>query len=369
MKFFALPDLGEGLQEAEVVAWHVAEGDHVVADQPLVSVETDKAVVEVPSPQAGHVARLCAKLHERVKVGAPLVEFEGAAHPDEGAIVGRLPEKPKTPAPGTPTPGTPTQGAAPLAAPAVRALARNLGIELASVTGTGPGGAIVAADIEAAAKSGRAPAFHGEPLSATRRAMADNMARAHREVVPATVIDDADIDAWPADADVTVRLIRAIAKAAAAVPAMNAWYDSRSQTVERRAEADIAIAVDTDAGLIVPVLTGAQRRTAPELAAELRRLKDAARGRTLKPAELRGGSITLSNFGALGGRYAALVVVPPQVAIVGAGRAVPRAVASAGQAAIHRVLPLSLTFDHRAITGAEAARFLTALIADLQRPD
>lgn len=364
MKIFTLPDLGEGLQEAEVVAWHVAEGDHVVADQPLVSVETDKAVVEVPSPQAGHVARLCAKLHERVKVGAPLVEFEGATHPDEGAIVGDLPEKPKAPAP-----RTPTQGAAPLAAPAVRALARTLGVELASVTGTGPGGAIVAADIEAAAKAGRAPALHGEPLSATRRAMADNMARAHREVAPATVIDDADIDAWPADADVTMRLVRAVAKAAAAVPAINAWYDSRSQTVERRAEADIAIAVDTDAGLIVPVLTGAQRRTAPELAAELRRLTEAARGRTLKPAELRGGSITLSNFGALGGRYAALVVVPPQVAIVGAGRAVPRAVASAGRAAIHRVLPLSLTFDHRAITGAEAARFLTALIADLQRSD
>jgi pyruvate dehydrogenase E2 component (dihydrolipoamide acetyltransferase) len=150
---------------------------------------------------------------------------------------------------------------------------------------------------------------------------------------------------------------------------MNAWYDSRSQTVERRSEMDIAIAVDTEAGLIVPVLTGAQRRAATELAAELKRLKGAARTRTLKPAELRGGSITLSNFGALGGRYAALVVVPPQVAIIGAGRAVPRAVASAGQAAIHRVLPLSLTFDHRAITGAEAARFLTALIADLQRPD
>jgi len=361
MKIFALPDLGEGLQDAEVVAWHVAAGDHVVADQPLVSVETEKAVVEVPSPWPGHVKRLCAALHERVRVGAPLVEFEEAAHVDEGAIVGRLPE-------GTAKPGAKSAepGGAVQAAPAVRALARTLGVDLAQVPGSGPGGVVVAADVEAAAGAGRGVAAGGEPLSATRRAMADNMARAHREVVPATVTGDADVEAWPEDTDVMARLVRAIGQAATAVPSLNAWYDGRHQTLARRADVDLALAVDTGAGLIVPVLTGAQRRAAADLRAELRRLKEGARNRTLKPGELRGGSITLSNFGALGGRYAALVVVPPQVAIIGAGRIVARPVASKGTVAVHRVLPLSLTFDHRAVTGGEAARFLAALVADLQ---
>lgn len=363
MKIFALPDLGEGLQDAEVVAWHVAAGDHVVADQPLASVETEKAVVEVPSPWPGHIKRLCAALHERIKVGAPLVEFEEAAHLDEGAIVGHLPEDAPKPSAKSAKPGGVVQ-----AAPAVRALARALGVDLALVAGSGPGGAVVAPDVEAAAKATRGTdaVTAGVLLTATRRAMADNMARAHREVVPATVTDDADVEIWPEGTDVTARLIRAVVKAVAAVPALNAWYDGRRQTIERRADVDIAIAVDTEAGLIVPVLTGAQRRGPIDLQAELYRLKAAARTRTLKPAELRGGSITLSNFGALGGRYAALVVVPPQVAIVGAGRIVPRLTASADAVAVHRILPLSLTFDHRAVTGGEATRFLVALIADLR---
>jgi pyruvate dehydrogenase E2 component (dihydrolipoamide acetyltransferase) len=366
MKIFALPDLGEGLQDAEVVAWHVAEGDHVVADQPLASVETEKAVVEVPAPWSGHIKRLCAGLHERIKVGAPLVEFEDAAHADEGAIVGHLPESSSRP-----RPGPAKKGGAAQAAPAVRALARTLNVDLALVAGSGPGGAILAADVEGAAKAGR-PTLAGSggaPLSATRRAMADNMARAHREVVPATVMGDADVEAWPDATVVTARLVRAVVRAAAAVPALNAWYDGRRQTLERRAEVDVAVAVDTDAGLIVPVLAGAQRRTAAELQSELRRLTEAARNRTLTPAELRGGSITVSNFGSLGGRYGALVVVPPQVAIVGAGRIERRPVAIGGSIGVHRLLPLSLTFDHRAVTGGEAARFLAALAADLETAD
>lgn len=366
MKMFALPDLGEGLQEAELVAWHVAEGDHVVADQPLASVETEKAVVEVPAPRSGHIARLCAKPGERIKVGAPLVEFEEAAHPDEGTVVGHLPERPKPAAPGAQPDGTPRRPAV-TAAPAIRALARRLDVELERIAGSGPGGAITAADVESAARAAVSETAGGERLTALGRAMADNMARARRETVPATVTDDADIGDWVEGTDVTLRLTRAVAIAATSVPKLNAWYDGRAQTLKRCAAVDIGIAVDTDAGLIVPVLADAARRTPAELAAELKRLKDGARQRSLKPAELRGATVTLSNFGMLGGRYAQLVVVPPQVAIVGAGRIAERVVAAQGKPAIRRLLPLSLTFDHRAVTGGEAMRFLAAAIADLRR--
>ena len=366
MSTFALPDLGEGLQDAELVAWHVAAGDHVVADQPLAAVETEKAVVEIPSPRSGHIARLCATPGERVKVGAPLVEFEEAAHADEGTVVGQLPEQRSG--------RTPPAGPSPVkASPAVRALARRLGVALAALTPSGPDGTIAAADVEAAARAAARPAsappVGGERMSPLRRAMADNMARSHAQVVPATVYDDADVDAWPQDADVTQRLIRAVVAGAAAAPTLNAWYDAAAQSLERRRTVDIGIAVDTEAGLIVPVLRGAAVLAPGSLGEALHRLTQGAHNRTLPPADLRGASITLSNFGAIAGRYAQLVVVPPQVAILGAGRIAPRVVAGASTPLAHRVLPLSLTFDHRAVTGGEAARFLAAAIADLQRRD
>jgi pyruvate dehydrogenase E2 component (dihydrolipoamide acetyltransferase) len=363
MNIFTLPDLGEGLQDAELVTWHVAAGDHVVADQPLASVETEKAVVEIPSPRSGHVARLCAKPGDRIKVGAPLVEFEEAAHTDEGTVVGQLPE--------TPTPkAAPRRPTAAKASPAVRALALGLGVELASVPATGAEGTVTAADVEAAARGNQGapatPVAAGERLSALRRAMAVNMATAHAQVVPATVCDDADIGAWAADDNVMRRLVRAIVAGATAEPALNAWFDGGAQTLQRRPGVDIGIAVDTDSGLIVPILRDAGGRTPAQIGAELLRLKKAAFARSLAPADLRGASITLSNFGAIAGRYAQLVVVPPQVAILGAGHIALRAVAGQHGAEVRRVLPLSLTFDHRALTGGEAARFLAAAIADLQ---
>lgn len=360
MTTFMLPDLGEGLQDAELVAWHVAAGDHVVADQPLASVETEKAVVEIPSPRSGRIARLCAAPGDRVKVGAPLVEFEEAAHADEGAVVGQLPVEERAAVVVPAKPGTVK------ASPAVRALARRLGVELGQVVATGPGGAISSADVEAAV-SRVTPAR--DRISATRRAMARKMTRAHAEVVPATVCDDADVGDWPEDADVLSRLVCAIAAGATAEPALNARYDSGAESLERLGRIDIGIAVDTEAGLIVPVLRDAGRLAGRELANELARLKDAARRRTLAAADMRDPSITLSNFGSLGGRYAQLVVVPPQVAILGAGRIAPRVVPGSSGPAIRRMLPLSLTFDHRAVTGGEAARFLTHVIADLQRSD
>ncbi len=363
MRQFNLPDLGEGLQEAEIVAWHVNPGDHVVADQPLVSVETDKAVVEVPSPHSGRIARLFGAKGDLIKVGAPLVEFAEGAADETGTVVGELARAEAAPAAGAqaPTRARPLQ-----VLPAVRALARKLEVDLNSVQPSGPGGAITRADVERAAKS-LAEAGPAEPLRGMRRAMAQRMALAHAEVAPASVSDEADIGDWAKDEDVTVRLVRAIAAACAAEPSLNAWYDAEAGARRRLKRVDIGIAIDTEGGLIVPVLRNAGARDAKDLRAGLDRMRADAKARSIPPEELRGATITLSNFGMIGGRFASLVVVPPQVAIVGAGRIDARVLAHQGQAAVRRVLPLSLTFDHRVVTGGEAARFLKTLKAGLER--
>jgi len=361
MRQFTLPDLGEGLEEAEIVAWFVNEGDHVVANQPLVSVETDKAVVEVPSPWSGKVARLFGAKGDLIKVGAPLVEFSEGGE-DTGAIVGEIdrgdPARRETEAPPEPARARGLQ-----VLPAIRALARKLDVDLNLVHGSGPGGAITRADVERAAKS-LADAGPAESLKGMRRAM---MTAAHAEIVPTTVTEEANIDGWPRGQDMTIRLVQAIAAACKAEPSLNAWYNS--QAGERRLinRIDIGIAVDLEGGLIVPVLRNVGERDAKDLRAGLDRMRADAAARSIPPEELRGATITLSNFGMIGGRFANLVVVPPQVAIIGAGRAGQRVVAEDGQAVIRRILPLSLTFDHRVVTGGEAARFLMALKSALEK--
>jgi len=367
MSTFKLPDLGEGLQDAEIVTWHVGAGDHVVADQPLVSVETDKAVVEIPSPQSGRIARLLGEPGDIVKIGSPLVEFETAAQPDTGTVVGVIAtEAEPKPAAAKPAAAVPTGKARAKATPAVRALAKRLGVDLSHVAASGPDGAIVATDVERAAAA-IAAAGPLEPLRGVRRAMAINMERAHAEVVPATVTEEADIHDWPAGSDVTLRLIRAIAAGCKAEPALNAWYLGRDRGRRLHAKIDLGIAMDTEDGLFVPVLRDVGGRDAKDLRHGLERMKTDVRARSIPVEELRGQTLTLSNFGMFAGRHAALVVLPPQVAILGAGRIAERAVAYEGQAAVRRVLPLSLTFDHRAVMGGEAARFLAAVVADLEQ--
>jgi len=364
MRQFILPDLGEGLEEAEIVTWHVNEGDRVVVDQPLVSVETDKAVVEVPSPWSGRIARLFGGKGDLIKVGAPLVEFAEGEQGDTGTVVGELGQEEKAPrgaeAP-APTPARTLQ-----VLPAVRALARKLDVDLNLVHATGPGGTITRADVERAAKS-LAEAGPAEPLRGMRRAMAQRMAAAHAEVVRTTVNDEADIDDWRKGEDVTIRLVRAIAAACQAETSLNAWYNAEAGERRLIKRIDIGIAVDTEGGLIVPVLRNVGERDASDLRHGLDRLRADAAARSIPPEELRGATITLSNFGMIGGRFANLIVVPPQVAIVGAGRIDQRVLVRNGQPAARRVLPLSLTFDHRVVTGGEAARFLVALKADLER--
>jgi 2-oxoisovalerate dehydrogenase E2 component (dihydrolipoyl transacylase) len=370
MRQFTLPDLGEGLQEAEIVAWHVNAGDHVVADQPLLSVETDKAVVEVPSPWSGRIAQLFGAKGNLIKVGAVLVEFDEGPEQDTGTVVGELGRGEAVPhsAPlGEPAARGPASRAQPLLAlPAVRALARKLDVDLNRVQGTGGGGTITRIDVERAAK-GLTDTGAAEPLKGMRRAMAQRMAAAHAEVVPTTVTDEADIDDWPHGGDLTMRLVSAIAAACVAEPALNAWYNSALGERRLLKRIDVGIAVDTGDGLIVAVLRNVAERDARDLRAGLDRMRADAIARSIPPEELRGATITLSNFGMIGGRFASLVVVPPQVAIVGAGRAAQRVVARRGQIAVRRILPLSLTFDHRVVTGGEAARFLVALKSDLER--
>ncbi len=367
MKTFALPDLGEGLAEAEIVTWHVAQGDHVVVDQPLLAVETEKAVVEIPSPQAGHIGKLLAKEGERVKVGAPVLEFEEAAHVESDTVVGQLAVLPAA-AGRASAPSPSARPAAPSgirASPAVRGRARELAVDLAAVQPTGQQGTITRADVEAAAfLSGVAQAR--ETLHGARRTMAANMARAWREVVHATVQDDADIEAWRTNEDLNSRLVRALIAGCKAEPALNASFDAVSLSLRENPTIDIGLAVDSPDGLFVPVLRNAAAGKPQEWRRQIDALKRGVQERSLAPDELRGATISLSNFGSIAGRHASLVVMPSQVAILGVGRAGTRAVQSGNGIALHRALPLSLTFDHRAVTGGMAARFLRAVIADLE---
>ena len=366
---FRLPDLGEGLQEAEIVAWHVAEGDHVAADQPLVSVETDKAVVEIPAPRSGRIGKLLGVLHERLPIGAPLVAFAADGGADPGSVVGELEQAPKPvilgPDPRTARGTGADRGGAlrPRAAPAVRAMATERGVDLATLTGSGADGEITRDDVRGAAST---PGM--TPLRGIRHAMALRMAESGAAVVPATVTEEADIEAWPPHAPVMVRLIAALVAGCQAEPALNATYDGARLTRRLNADVHIGIAVDTEDGLLVPVLRDARTLVPEAIQTALDTLKDAARTRRVAPDTLRGATISLSNFGPLGGLHAALVVVPPQVAILGAGRIVTRVVAEGMGFTEHRILPLSLTFDHRAVSGGEAARFLTAVKADLEDP-
>jgi pyruvate dehydrogenase E2 component (dihydrolipoamide acetyltransferase) len=362
MKIFKLPDLGEGLQEAEIVTWHVKVGDEVAMDQPLLSVETAKAIVDIPAPFPGKIARLFGNAHDIAHVGQPLVAFEGGDDADAGTVVGKVEvgQKALSEAPVAATPLA--HGIK--ATPAVRALARRLDIDLAMVTPTGADGLITSSDVQRAARilSELGPQ---ELLRGVRKVMAQSMTLAHAEVASATIMDDADIDAWREGEGIMLRLIRALAAACRAEPSLNAWYDS--QAVGRRllANVDLGIAVDTPDGLLVPVLRNVDKRTPGDLKTALAKLVRDTRERKVPPEDLRANTITLSNFGTIAGRYASPIVLPPTVAIVGAGRILQEVVAVSGKPAVHRMLPLSVTFDHRAVTGGEAGRFLAAMIADL----
>lgn len=367
MKYFKLPDLGEGLQEAEIVEWHVKAGEQVSADQLLVSVETAKAIVEIPAPYAGVIGKCFGVAGDILHVGEPLLGYEG--DDDAGTVVGRLDAGGSHEdsffvgaAPST------REHLAPRATPAVRQLARQLGVELNGLSGSGADGLVTQADVEAAAQSVR-DKFGGEKLRGVRRSMALNMARAHAEVVPVMIVGDADLHRWTEARDPLVRIAQAIAIACKVEPILNSAFDGRSMTLRQHEQLHLGIAVDTPDGLFVPVLRDVGTRNAKDLREGVDRLRADVRSRAIPPQEMMGATLTLSNFGNLFGRYANPIVVPPQVAIIGAGGIRDEVVAWQGKPAVHPILPLSLTFDHRVATGGEAARFLKALVEALEQPE
>jgi 2-oxoisovalerate dehydrogenase E2 component (dihydrolipoyl transacylase) len=380
MSIFKLPDLGEGLQEADIREWLVKEGDTVKVDQPLVSVETAKAVVEVPSPFSGRIAKLHGKNGDTIEVGKPLVTFEGtqdaakpaaAAKPeaaeairDTGVVVGAMKQGHEVVAEKATTVGT---AAGLKVTPAVRALAHRLNVDLTIITPTGPDGMITAADVQRVHKI-LTEVGPLEKLKGNRKAMAQAMAQSRDEVMHTTVTDDAVLHAWgDAKQDLTLRLIRALVAGVKAEPAVNAWFDHAEIGRRVLPKIHLGMAVDTPDGLFVAVLQDVASRSEDSLRAGLMKMKTEVGNRTAPAEELRGYTITLSNFGKFGGKYATPVIVPPTVAIVAAGATREAVVPINGEIRISRVLPLSVTFDHRAVTGGEATRFLSAMIADLQQ--
>ncbi|WP_298579602.1 dihydrolipoamide acetyltransferase family protein [uncultured Luteimonas sp.] len=476
-KVFKLPDLGEGLPDATIVEWYVQEGDTIRLDDNLVSMETAKAVVDVPSPVSGKVLRLAGAAGDVIVTGAMLAEFEidpsqpqraegqdtghhhgaapahkgpgsedagsdarvvasteggaieqgdaappedkseaGGERADSGTVVGAMQASDAVHSEGTVSVGGVK------AMPAVRAMARKLKLDLSRVRGSGADGVVTMEDVKRAAASGSAAAgsaagspppapaaqaqagrttqaqvpqpraadqrtalsasgrpmrtsppsvsASGQPeqLKGVRRNMARVMADAHAKVVPTTLVDDADIHAWQPGNDMTVRLVRAICAAASAVPALNAWFDGDKLVRTLHPQVDIGIAVDTDDGLFVPALRNADLLDAEGVRAGIDRLREQVADRSIPASELSGYTISLSNFGMFAGRYATPVVVPPCVAIVAAGRGRHQITPVIGGFESHRVIPLSLTFDHRACTGGEAARFLKAMLDDLALP-
>ena len=378
MTTFKLPDLGEGLQEAEIVSVNVNDGDNVVVDQPLLSVETEKAVVEIPSPESGQIAKVLVKAGSVVPVGAALIEFVSGDKKDSGTVVGAVPdmEAPKQPSVQKAAPKETPKPKHVKASPAVRRMAKEMGVDLSIISPTGPKGTITRADltvISGGASASKAPAPSGpppagfEPLKGVRKAMAKQMAKTHAEVVPASLHDIANIHSWYGKGDVTARLIRAMVVGCKAEPTLNAWY--QNEGLKYNDKVDIGVAVDSKDGLFVPALRDAHKYSEDGLREKLEEIKNGIINRTIPPSEMTGYTIMLSNFGAIWGRHGAMVLATPCVAIIGAGRVREDVVAKDGMIAVQRVLPLSLTFDHRAVTGGEAARFMKALILDLQKDD
>jgi pyruvate dehydrogenase E2 component (dihydrolipoamide acetyltransferase) len=445
-KTFHLPDLGEGLPDATIVEWFVKPGDVARLDEPLVSMETAKAVVEVPSPFSGKVITQHGKAGDII-TGAALIEIEivpacrNVPTPKPAVITARQsrPRQPRTQCgktdtgrsqerTGAPTrapwsarwklaiacmPSRPRMSAASRpclrcarwrrnsastwagSSPAVPMAWYPQGRQGAAEAGSARIGATPAPERPAAAspppptgakiRSERTTlSASGQPMRTTpptqrvsgqpeqlkgvRRNMARVMAAAHAQVVPTMVSDDADIHAWLPGNDITVRLIRAIVRAAQAVPALNAWFDGENLTRTLHPHVDIGIAVDTDDGLFVPALRNADVLDANGIRQAVNRLRDQVINRSIPADELKGYTISLSNFGVFAGRYATPIVVPPTVAIIAAGKGRHQMTPVMGGFESHKVIPLSLTFDHRAATGGEAARFLKVMLDDLARP-
>jgi len=363
MNIFHLPDLGEGLPDAEIVEWHVNVGDNINVNDPLVSVETAKAIIDIPSPLSGKITHLFGGINEIIKTGDPLVEFEGKQQ-DSGTVVGEMTSNDALIDEQQSSKQSTNYNSK--ASPAVRALAHRMDVDLAMVTPSGHDGLIQSDDVRRVARilDDVGPM---EPLRGVRRAMARNMSQAHLQVAPATIVDDADISLIKNTEDITPRLIRAVIVACKTEPALNAWFDAHAVARRLLSPIHLGLAIDAPQGLFVAVLRDIEKDDINSIKTRLSGLKKKIAKRNFSANELRGYSITLSNYGSIAGRYASPVVLPPTVAIIGAGKSRDEAVVVNGEVVVRKILPLSITIDHRVVTGGEASRFLNALIADLQQ--
>ena len=368
MTIFNLPDLGEGLPDAEIHEWFVSVGDTVTVDQPLVSMETAKAVVDVPCPQSGTITQLFGNPGDVIKTGESLVSFaaEASARVDKGTVVGNL-EESNDVSEDNFIIGSASASQRAKATPAVRMYAKKLNIDLTQLTGSGDHGLITRDDVQHAAdKKAQIPAGF-EPLRGVRRAMLNSMVQSHQEVVPVSIFDEADIQCWGEKSDITVRLIRAIQHACQKEPALNAWFDSQHSARKCFEPIHLGLAMDNEEGLFVPVIRDIAQQTDQGLRQTIDGYKRAVNERTIPAEDLKGATLILSNFGKFAGRFASPIIVPPMVAILAVGRLYSGVVSDNGNVAIHRMLPLSLSFDHRAITGGEATRFLGAVMESLAK--
>lgn len=375
MKIFKLPDLGEGLPDAIIREWYVKVGDQIKTDQPMVAMETAKALVDVPAPFDGTVEKFFGEVGDTIETHKPLIGFvgEGAAEVshDSGTVVGAIEQSGQVLNESATGVQTQKTAASIKATPAVRMLAKQLGVDLASIANNG--GNITAEDVKAAAgahapaaKTAAAPAGFTQ-LSGVKRAMVLSMTQSHKEIVPVTLTEDADIASWYKKEDLMVRLTRAIAAAAAAEPSLNAHFDGASMSTKQFSEINLAMAVDMPHGLFVPVIKDAAKKSAEELRAQIEKFKEQAQNKTMAPDDMKGGTIMLSNFGSFAGKYANPILLPPMVCILGVGKTRDTVVAVNGEMKIHPVMPLSITCDHRAVTGGEMARFLKVLKDELQK--
>ena len=431
---FVLPDLGEGLTEAEIVAVLVREGDVITEDAPLLEVETDKAQVEIPSPMGGRVEKIHVEPGQTVKVGAVLVTFADAgdgarptraARPTTISAAGAVPAPPSPTATGPTAPAAarpatapaPTRGVAPVpATPATRKLARELGVDLRAVRPSGPGGRVTDEDVRAAAAQPGAPdqtarpsgtpapakplspTVHAAPplprfeqwgpverapLSHLRRTIAERMALSAALIPHVTHFDRADIT----DLDALIRtnlevarargvtltltsfLLKAAALALAAHPQFNGSLDAAAGEMILKRYHHLGVAVATERGLIVPVIRDVDKKSVLALARELAALAQRVRDGKATLEDLRGGTFTITNIGALGGTGALPIINYPEVAILGVARAREEAVVKEGRIVPRLMLPLTLTFDHRVADGADGARFAADLVRLIEHPD
>jgi pyruvate dehydrogenase E2 component (dihydrolipoamide acetyltransferase) len=342
---FKLPDLGEGLTEGEIARWLVQEGQEIAEDDPLVEIATDKTTVEIPSPAAGVVRQILVSEGEVVPVGTVLVVIGGEPRPQAVS----------DPAARSLTPETADKVRA---TPLVRRFAEELGVDLATISGTGPQGRITEADVKKRQSEGRR-----EPIRGIKRQMFEHLTRAHREIPPVTWVEECDFTG--VDLKLLLPLVlKAVAASLQEFPELNARIEDNELVYLDRY--DIGIAVQTEQGLVVPVVRACDSRSLDELDADIKRLADAAQNGQLAPEELRGATFTVTSAGKSAGLLTTPLINHPQVAILGVYRIADRPVVRDGMIVARRVGNISVTFDHRVIDGKRAADFGLAVISRLQ---